>query len=120
MKQLISLNLAIMLCLLISSCNLGSLKGVPIPADKKELIGSWYSASMKLNIEENGHVTYERKKGMSTTSIDGPIQQFNKNTFIVGALGFNTTFVIQVDPHQENGVWKMTVDGEELIRDIEQ
>ena len=119
MKQLVPLNIAFILCLLITSCNLGSLKGVSIPADKKELIGSWYSTSMKLNIEKDGHVTYERKSGMSTTSIDGPIQQFNKNTFIVGALGFNTTFVIQVDPHQENGVWKMTVDGEELMKNEE-
>jgi len=116
MKQFISLSLAFMLFLSLTSCDLGSLKGVSVPADKKELIGSWHSASMNLMIEENGHVMYERKSGMSTTSVDGPIQEFKKNSFVVGALGFNTTFVIQVQPHLDNGVWKMTVDGEELER----
>jgi len=117
MKQFISLNLAFILLLLAPSCNIGSLKGVGIPVNKKDIIGFWHSTNMELTIEDNGRVSSKRKSGMSTTSIEGPIQQFKGNTFVVGALGFNTTFVIQVAPHQENGIWKMTVDDEELIKD---
>jgi hypothetical protein len=39
-------------------------------------------------------------------------------THLVGALGINTIFVVSKPPHEENGVWKMTVDEVELTKQV--
>ena len=92
--------------------------GQPVPADKAAYVGRWVSEAppMTLLILQEGRVEYERKEGSSSTSIQAPIQGFLGNDFEVG-LGFmNTRFVVSEPPHQEDGVWKMTVDGVVLTR----
>ena len=50
-------------------------------------------------------------------SIKGPLQKFEGNNFVVGALGINTTFVVSDPPHKDStGIWKMTMDGNELTK----
>lgn len=108
-----------MLCILllgISACNMGSLKGSGIPENKKDYIGLWTSPEIMLNISENGQVEYEKHTGSMKTSVNGPIQEFKGKDFTVGAFGINTTFKVSRPPHEENGTWKMTVDGQELTR----
>lgn len=109
--------LTLLLLLVFASCNMGSMKGVAVPADKKDYVGTWQSDEIRITIEQGGQVTYEKHSGSTTTSVSGPIQKFEGNNFVVGALGFNTTFVISKVPHEENGSWKMTMDGQELTRD---
>ncbi|MDH4472664.1 MAG: hypothetical protein QE487_08630 [Fluviicola sp.] len=104
------------LLLILFSCG-GDISGVKVPADKKNYIGTWRSEEIVLQIDESGSVDYKRDSGGSTTSVNAPIQKFEGNNFVVGALGFNTTFIVSKVPHQENGVWIMTVDGRELTRD---
>jgi hypothetical protein len=104
------------LLLIFFSCG-GGMTGVKVPADKKNYIGTWKSEEVFLDISENGSVDYKRTTDGSSTSINAPIQKFEGNNFIVGALGFNTTFIVSEVPHQEKGVWMMTVDGRELTRD---
>lgn len=101
------------LIMAISSCS----GGASIPADKKDYIGNWSANGMKLDISKNGKVEYERKKENSTTSVSAPIQKFDGDDIVVGALGMNTVFDVTEKPHQVDGKWKMTVDGVELTRD---
>src|SRR5687767_4188362 len=103
-----------LLALTIASCGM---KGIKVPADKQDYIGLWTSSEIMLSISSGGRVEYEKKSGGSSKSIKAPIQKFEGNNFVVGALGINTTFVVSDPPHKDStGVWKMTVDGNELTR----
>ena len=88
----------------------------PLPADKSTYAGEWRAQGMYLGISENGQVQYWRQTGGIKNSINGPIQRFDGNNFVVGVGPFNTTFVVSEPPHLDNGKWKMTVDGIELVR----
>jgi hypothetical protein len=102
--------------LLFILCSCG-LKGIKIPQDKLNYVGLWRSSEIKLFIGSNGTVEYEKNRGNSNVTINAPIRKFEGNNFVVGALGINTTFVVSDPPHQDSsGVWKMTVDGNELTR----
>ena len=97
-----------------TSCGL---KGIPVPQDKLDYVGYWKSSEMELSISKGGRVEYKRYSGGASKSISAPIQKFEGNNFVVGALGINTTFVVSVTPHQDStGIWKMTVDGVEVTR----
>ena len=72
-----------------ASCGL---KGIKVPADKLNYVGLWTSMEIQLAIHENGRVEYEKNTGGSKKSISAPIQKFEGNNFVVGALGINTTF----------------------------
>lgn len=103
------------LLLTIISC--GSMRGIKVPADKQDYIGLWASSEVTLSISANGRVEYVKRSGSSKKTISAPIQKFEGNNFVVGALGINTTFIVSVPPHQDStGMWKMTVDGNELMR----
>ena len=100
---------------ILASC--GGLKGIKVPEDKKDYIGMWKTTDISLSISKSGRVEYENKSGNVNKSISAPIQKFDGNNFTVGALGINTTFVVSDPPHKDSsGVWKMTVDGNELIK----
>ena len=117
MRKYIFTTIALPLVLLVLfSCSFGGTKAGKIPEDKKDYVGAWASDEIYLEISENGTVDYKRESGGSTTSVNAPIQKFEGNNFVVGALGFNTTFIVNKVPHEENGVWTMTVDGRELTK----
>ncbi|MCD6066779.1 MAG: hypothetical protein K0S33_1605 [Bacteroidetes bacterium] len=107
------LNVIVVLLLLtgLSSCGIG------IPKGKENYVGMWTSETMTLNIDENGKVEYKRQvTDVSSKSVNGPIQKFDGDNFVVGALGIETTFVVSKPPHEEEGTIKMTVDGIELTK----
>lgn len=54
--------------------------------------------------------------GNVTTSVNGPLKEFVGDDFVVGVLFMTTTFNVSSPPAEIDGVWKMTVDGVELIR----
>ena len=89
----------------------------PVPADKAEYVGRWRAPGMDLLITQDGSVKYERLKGGVTTSISGPLQEFQGNDFSVGISFLSSTFVVSKPPYQEDGRWKMVVDGVELTKD---
>ncbi len=100
---------------IMTSC--GGLKGIKVPDDKKDYVGLWKTTDISLSISEGGKVEYENKSGNVDKSISAPIQKFDGNNFTVGALGINTTFAVSAPPHKDStGVWKMTVDGNELTK----
>jgi hypothetical protein len=88
----------------------------PLPADKKSYAGEWQGAGMTLIITDAGRIKYKRVKGRVTTEIDSPIAEFQGNDFTVGLAPVITTFKVTKPPYQDDGQWKMVVDGLELIR----
>ena len=88
----------------------------PIPEDKRDFVGEWQSKEMYLLILQDGSIKYKRLQKGGTTSITGPIREFEGNNFIVGIPFINTTFEVSKPPYEEDGVWKMEVDGVTLTR----
>jgi len=92
----------------------------PLPAERLAYTGEWKSLtgdeSMSLVIYAGGRVVYERKTGNRSTRIDAPLKEFKGDSFLVGVGFMNTEFVVTKPPHEEGGLWKMTVDGVELTR----
>lgn len=87
-----------------------------LPQDKWNYEGEWRAKGMVLRITKDGNLAYQRKDGRVSTEINAPVREFQGNDFIAGVGPFTTTFVVSVPPHNDAGVWKMTVDGVELTR----
>ena len=90
----------------------------PLPPARTAYAGDWQAQNMRLLITPAGQVHYQRLRGNGSTKIDAPIHSFEGDDFIVGWGPFKTKFVVQKPPHREGNVWKMTVDGVELVRDL--
>jgi hypothetical protein len=90
--------------------------GQPVPPDKLDYVGEWQTKTMYLLITADGSVRYRRLRGGATTSLDGPLKRFERDNFEVGVGPFTTTFSVSKPPYEENGTWKMVVDGVELTR----
>jgi hypothetical protein len=90
--------------------------GQPLPADKSAYVGEWRGKDMSLRITKDGQVEYRRRTGGGNTTVSAPLQRFEGDNFVVGLGPFNTTFVVAKPPHLDGGVWKMTVDGVDLVR----
>ena len=101
---------AILILTLLCGC------GIPVPEDKSSYVGEWRSKEMYLLILQDGSVDYKRLKKGSTVSVTGPIQEFQGDNFVVGFSFVNTVFEVSKTPYQENGEWKMVVDGVELTK----
>lgn len=87
-----------------------------LPPDKANYAGQWKAPDMDLLITPAGNVQYKRVRNGATTTVNGPIQAFKGSDFSVGFLFLSTTFVVSRAPYQEDGKWKMVVDGVELIK----
>jgi hypothetical protein len=90
--------------------------GQPVPQDKLAYVGEWQTKTMYLLITADGSVRYKRLRGGATTSVEGPLKGFDGDHFEVGIGPLSTKFVVSKPPYQEDGAWKMVVDGVELTR----
>ena len=88
----------------------------PLPTDKSNYAGEWRGGPISLLITPEGRAIYERKEGSLSKKIDAPVKEFKGDNFVVGVGFMATEFVVTVPPHEDGGVWKMTVDGVELTR----
>ena len=88
----------------------------PVPPEKENYVGEWQSKEMYLLILQDGSVKYKRLKGGGTTKVSGPLKEFQGDNFVVGIAFIKTTFIVSKPPYQENGAWKMVVDGVELTK----
>ena len=88
----------------------------PVPPEKAAYVGEWQSPSMALVITQEGNVAYKRVKGSTTTSVNGPLRKFEGNNFVVGIPYLTTSFEVSKPPFQQDGRWKMVVDGVELTK----
>src|SRR6266581_5499177 len=90
--------------------------GKPVPAEKAAYVGEWQSPGMTLLITQDGGVQYKRIKGGVTTEVNGPLQRFEGDSFVVGVLSLSTSFQVSKPPFEQGGRWKMVVDGVELTK----
>lgn len=93
--------------------------GKPVPVSKAAYVGEWQAPEMYLLITPEGRVDYKRHKdkdgGMVT--VKGPLQGFQGKDFLVGYGFFTTTFTVNIPPYlSEDGIWRMVVNGVELVR----
>jgi hypothetical protein len=101
---------SLFLALLLAAC------GKPVPPEKAAYVGEWRSPVMSLRLMQDGSFKYKRVKEGVTTTIEAPLQAFEGDNFLVGVGSMTTTFVVSKPPYQDNGQWKMVVDGVELTR----
>ncbi len=90
----------------------------PLPPDKLAYEGHWGTTGMELIITRDGGLAYEKVKGSSKTSVNGPIKKFEGDDIVVGVWILTTTFVVQKPPYKENGQWVMVVDGTKLYKKV--
>lgn len=109
MKNVLTPALAALM-LLLAAC------GKPVPPDKVAYVGEWQEPTMYLLITQDGSVRYKRLKGGVTTSVEGPLKGFQGDDMEVGIGPLATTFKVSKPPFQEDGRWKMVVDGVALTR----
>ena len=88
----------------------------PLPNSKQNYAGDWRSKEMSLLILADGTVSYRRSRNGATTSVNGPIKEFDNGGFVVGVLFLTTTFEVTEAPHHADGKWQMVVDGVRLTR----
>lgn len=88
----------------------------PLPVERSTYVGEWQGGPISLDIYADGRVVYLHKEGNSTRSIDAPLKEFKGDNFIVGVGFISTEFVVTKPPHEDGGLWKMTVDGVEVTR----
>lgn len=84
---------------------------------KAAFVGTWEGGGVTLLITPDFNVDYEKKSGSTSTSINAPIQRFERDHFEVGMFGMNTSFMIEAPPAMdEAGTWHMTLDGVPLTK----
>jgi len=105
MKYLVPL-LALLLC----AC------GEPVPPEKSAYVGEWRAPAMAILITQDGEVRHARKENGKSKSMKAPLKRFEGDNFVVGLGPVSTIFAVSVAPHEEAGVWRMTVEGVELTR----
>jgi hypothetical protein len=89
----------------------------PLPAEHKDLVGTWKAPDMLLVITADGRVSYKRVRGGNDVSLDAPIQDVGSDGFSAGLGPMTTQFRIDQRPMQrEDGTWTMTIDGVVLTR----
>lgn len=88
----------------------------PLPADKMQYAGEWRADGVLMLIEPRGRMVFVRNSDRVKTNLDLPIKEFKGDNMIVGMWSMTTEFVVAKPPHEEDGVWKMTVNGIEVTR----
>ncbi|TDR40101.1 hypothetical protein DFR29_114153 [Tahibacter aquaticus] len=103
--------LSIVLVALLSACS------APLPPERADYAGLWRAGDTTILITPTGRVEYVVRRGNGfSKSIKAPLQRFEGDSFVVGLGPMSTTFIVTQPPHRDQGVWKMTVDGVELVR----
>ncbi|MCA9564142.1 MAG: hypothetical protein KC561_11670 [Myxococcales bacterium] len=75
------------------------------------------SPTISLSIGLDGRVSYEKREGSSSTTLNGPISSWSGDDFVVGIGCISSKFDVSEPPNQlENGTWTMVVDGHRLTR----
>lgn len=69
---------ALLFAILLSACS------KPLPVEKMNYAGEWRSNKMGLLILADGTVAYKRLQNGGTTSVNGPLKEFEGNDFVVG------------------------------------
>ena len=97
-------------------------------ASLEDYMGTWtttgivFSMSKGKGFDGKDVIAVQYKKDASAAGVDttvekaGRFKELDGNDVVVGVAFVNTTIEVEVPPHEEGGVWKMTVEGDELTR----
>jgi hypothetical protein len=93
--------------------------GIAIPAEAKDYVGDWTAPGHILSIAASGKVHYEahevRNDGGTNVAhndtLDLPVQKFEGDGFLIGAMSWSMTFHVTAPPHLKDKTWRMTSDG---------
>jgi len=86
-----------------------------LSTDKKDYLGTWQAPGVSLSIQADKSVHYEKAAGHSTKEFTGKLGGFKGNDIVIDAF-VGITLAVQKPPAEQDGVWKMTVDGDELTK----
>lgn len=105
---------AVLACFGTITC--GGPSSKPLPPERAAYAGKWHSADVALTISEQGQVIYDRREGTGNVHVEGSIAGWSESGFVVGVMTVKTDFKVTRAPAQIDGVWQMTVNGDDLIR----
>ncbi len=89
----------------------------PVPEDQKGWVGLWKNAQASLLVTADGRLTWHRSSGGGDKSISAPIQEIGQRKIVAGVWFLKTTFDVGQPPKLgDDGVWTVTVDGQELFK----
>ena len=88
----------------------------PVPKDKLHYVGEWKGKQMRLQIEKDGKVEYERNREGKSVDLNIELKGFNGDNFDAGVSVVRSTFVVSKPPYRDGSDWKMVVDGVELTK----
>ena len=103
--------IAFIIFVILSGC------GEPLSEDKLDYAGLWRGGNELIEINNDGSVSYAKVRLDNTETIEGPIKEFTDEGFIVGYLFLTTKFKVDKPPYQENGKWKMVLNGVEMTKE---
>lgn len=82
-----------------------------------QYVGVWKGVGMDMTITEDGTMEYKRlKQGVTKSFSGGKVVSISGDQMKVKVFVSDTSFVVNVPPHEDSGKWKMTLDGVELTR----
>lgn len=97
--------------LLLAGCGDGN--RLPAP----EFVGDWSAPGINLSLSADGDLAWRKvDEHGNTQSIIAPLRAFTPKKFSAGLWLFSSSFKIDKPPVRDGAVWRMTVDGVELIR----
>ena len=85
------------------------------PVEVTAIAGQWRGADIRLDIDPQGGLSYERS-GSASVKLDGDIESLSSTGFDVDTLGFKTHFVINALPTTSGAETTMTIDGHTLTK----
>lgn len=111
MKRFITLFLLVATLSTITSCGL---RKTPLAEEHFDYAGKWIANDGSwLHIYNNGGG--DLKEG--NTSVTGGSTSFENGNIKIGVLGINKTYKIDKPPYEEDGEWKMELNGFPYVKE---
>lgn len=120
MKHASFLVIAIFTAILLTGCG----KTNPMLQQYPQYVGEWQSTHDQLKIEKNGQVTYKYNNHENQSNADSQVSltehadikaaitQYDAQHFEIGEGDLGKEFTVNRAPYEENGHWKMQVNGQ--------
>ena len=106
--------IALVATLLLAACGGSGERPTSVPP---AFVGEWTAPGISLLLTGRAEIRYSRLRANgSTLSIAGPLLSFSEQGFVAGFGPLSTRFRIDAPPRLDGLVWRMTVDGIELVR----
>jgi hypothetical protein len=103
------------LCLVIISVIFGCAPD-PIPQDQKVYVGIWQGSNIFLEIDADGNASYAKVMEGASETVDSPVKKIGDGKIVIGYLFITKTLELTKPPFEEDGKWKMVIDGVTLTK----